>query len=198
MDIAEAIEGVEARLGDALSRRRVEHSRRVADYTALLCTRNGIDPERGRLAGLAHDICKEEAIGKQLAYAEKYRAIADRRINRSSIVGDAIVHGPAAAGFLMEELVFFDEDVLEAVAFHTLGAPDLGVLAQLLYAADKLEPGRKNIDNAFRISCEALDPAELFYLVMGSNLAWMKARSMPIAAESLELYDRFSRGGPGR
>ncbi|MEI6875764.1 MAG: HD domain-containing protein [Spirochaetota bacterium] len=198
MDIADAIKGVEARLGDALSRRRVEHSRRVAEYTALLCTRNGIDPERGRLAGLAHDICKEAGIVKQRAYAEKYRAVAERPISRSIIVGDTIVHGPAAAGFLMEELGFVDEDVLEAVAFHTLGAPDLGALAQLLYAADKLEPGRKNIDNAFRLDCEALDPTELFYHVMGSNLAWMRARSMPIAAESLELYDRFSRGGLGR
>jgi len=38
---------------------RAAHSRRVAELAASLCVREGIDPDRGRAAALAHDMCKE-------------------------------------------------------------------------------------------------------------------------------------------
>ena len=52
-----------------------------------------------------------------------------------------LLHGPAAAGRLAREGVG-DDGVLRAVAFHTLGHPDLDSAGVALYAADFLEPGR--------------------------------------------------------
>ncbi len=56
---------------------------------------------------------------------------------------DGLLHGPAAAERLRSEGVA-DEDLLRAIAFHTLGHPELDVLGQALYAADFLEPGRRS------------------------------------------------------
>lgn len=52
-----------------------------------------------------------------------------------------LLHGPAAAGRLAREGVG-DDGLLRAVAFHTLGHPDLDTAGVALYAADFLEPGR--------------------------------------------------------
>ena len=52
-----------------------------------------------------------------------------------------IRHGPAAAARLAREGVV-DEELLEAVRWHTLGCPDWGRLGRFLYLADYLEPGR--------------------------------------------------------
>lgn len=52
-----------------------------------------------------------------------------------------LVHGPAAAARLRGEGVE-DEALLRAVAWHTLGHPELDDLGRCLYLADYLEPGR--------------------------------------------------------
>lgn len=54
----------------------------------------------------------------------------------------ALLHGPACAGRLREEGVE-DEELLRAIAYHTLGHHDLGELGRHLYLADFLEPGRE-------------------------------------------------------
>jgi 2-amino-4-hydroxy-6-hydroxymethyldihydropteridine diphosphokinase len=53
----------------------------------------------------------------------------------------ALLHGPAAATRLRTEGVH-DEALLEAIAYHTIGAGGLGRLGRALYAADFLDPGR--------------------------------------------------------
>ena len=52
-----------------------------------------------------------------------------------------LLHGPAAAHMLRCDGVR-DAEVLQAVAFHTLGHPELTMPGEALYAADFLEPGR--------------------------------------------------------
>lgn len=53
-----------------------------------------------------------------------------------------VLHGPACAARLQEEGVE-DDELLEAVAWHTVGDPELGALGRHLYLADFLEPGRE-------------------------------------------------------
>ena len=48
---------------------RRDHSRSVADYAAFLAARNGIDPLRARVAGLAHDLCREMTLAEQRSLA---------------------------------------------------------------------------------------------------------------------------------
>ena len=52
-----------------------------------------------------------------------------------------LLHGPACAARLREEGVE-DEELLAAVAWHSVGDPELGPLGRHLYLADFLEPGR--------------------------------------------------------
>jgi len=194
MDLDEAIATVDQLLDTRLREKRAAHSRGVAEYAAHLCSLHGIDPRRGRLAGLAHDLCKEMPKKAQWRYARVYAELSGRGLPPSDDIGEAVVHAPASAGYLAEELGFKDADILEAMALHSLGARDMAPLALLVYAADKLEPGRHHVDPEFRARCETLAPPALFFAVMENTIAWMKERDMPIAGESLELYEWFSHG----
>ncbi len=55
---------------------------------------------------------------------------------------DNVLHGPAAAYRLRKEGVK-DVEILNAVAYHTMGSPSLGDLGLATYAADFLDPGRR-------------------------------------------------------
>lgn len=68
-----------------------------------------------------------------------------------------LLHGPAAAARLAGEL---DDEMLDAIRFHTLGSPRFGRLGRALYLADFMEPGR-TFDPEFTASLRARMPAEL-------------------------------------
>lgn len=50
-----------------------------------------------------------------------------------------LLHGPAAAARLAGQA---DDEVLDAIRYHTLGSPRFGALGRAVYLADFLEPGR--------------------------------------------------------
>jgi HD superfamily phosphohydrolase YqeK len=69
-----------------------------------------------------------------------------------------LLHGPACAARLRHEGVG-DEGLLRAVAYHTVGHPELGRLGEYLYLADFLEPGRAYLPRV-RERLRSILPAE--------------------------------------
>ena len=175
-----------------LSPRRREHTRNVAELAASLCERASIDPERGRAAGLAHDMCKELPSAELAALALAFPGAAVS----TSLLGDKVAHGPAAAVVLEREYGVDDVELLDAVAFHTLGRPGMGALETILYCADKLEPGRKRIDRDWRDRCLALPPELMLPEVVASVIRWLEEQGLPVAPETIVLYDHLRRRIP--
>lgn len=113
---------------------RRAHAARVADLMERWGRELDLGHEdvlRWRAAGILHDALRDAdprtlapMVGAELEDAP----------------GD-LLHGPAAAARLREDGVE-DEPVLCAIAWHTLGHPDMDRLGHALYLADYLEPGR--------------------------------------------------------
>ena len=158
-----------------------------------LCLREGIDTERGRAAGLAHDMCKEMPEHTQREFAALYSAAEQGSSATSALMADKVVHGPAAAGFLMKEYVLVDAAVLEAVALHTVGRPGMGNLATILYCADKLESGRERLGDDYRLRCLAMPLEKMLLSVVEGVVGWMKEQGRPIAPETIFLYSSLVR-----
>ncbi len=131
--VAAAAGGVLPPWAQADARRRA-HMERVADLMEGWGTVLGLKPKevtRWRGVGLLHDVLRD-------APAHELRPLVAPELRS---LPDPLLHGPAGAVRLREEGVE-DESLLHAVAFHTLGHPDLDRMGRALYAADFLEPGR--------------------------------------------------------
>jgi predicted HD superfamily hydrolase involved in NAD metabolism len=188
MGLAELSLALDRRLDELISPERAAHSRRVAVMAQDLCSREGLDPERGRVAGLAHDMCKEMPKRLQRELAASYS-----RANRGfgltdSMMADKIVHGPAASALLARDYGLTDEEILEAVAVHTVGRPGMEGLATIVYCADKLEPGRERLEGGDRESCLALPLPAMLLSVVEGVVAWMRSQGHTVAPETLILY----------
>ena len=130
-------EAAAGRLPDwsTVSPRRFDHMRRVADLLGAWADALGLPADectRWRAAGILHDALRETAPDELRPHVPpQLRSLAGK-----------LLHGPAAAERLREEGVD-DESFLRAVAYHTLGHPELDELGRALFIADYIEPGRR-------------------------------------------------------
>ncbi len=107
---------------------------------------------------------------------------------------DPLLHGPAAAEWLRGEGVG-DEGLLRAVAYHTLGHPELDRGGRLLYLADFLEPGR-GFDPVLRAALRARMPSaldEVLQRVVAARLGWLLETGRAIQPESLAFWNSLVR-----
>jgi predicted HD superfamily hydrolase involved in NAD metabolism len=180
------------------------HCISVAETAESLCRRFGIDPWKGRVAGLGHDIVKDRAVGEQWELAERAKvhpAIASLSDLVSSIRGaefaDKVIHGPAGAVCLLESGLVLDEGILRAIAFHSTARPGMDSLEKLVFAADKLEPGRKGagIEESRALTELGLD--ELFFYSLERSIRWLGSKGGAIAQSTIDLYNALGSAGRG-
>lgn len=107
------------------------------------------DRTRWRATGLLHDALREED-------PDRLRPVVPPTLQD---LPPGLLHGPAAARRLWVEGVR-DGEMLQAVAYHTVGHPSLGRLGRAAYAADFLEPGR-DLLNEWRTSLRGRMPDDL-------------------------------------
>ncbi len=135
---------IHQRLITRMKEERYQHSVRVADLAKSLALI--YKPElanKAYIAGLYHDWCKEASDASILALIKdtKYDKYKDmfHRINN--------LHGPACVSVMKYQIYFSDEEILHAIANHTILLDnDINMLDKILYCADKLEPYRTEED----------------------------------------------------
>ena len=135
---APLLEATEALARKRLSDKRYGHTVRVADTAEGLAQIHSLDPNRTRLAALLHDAARETEPEDYLRLADEWGLAVGEPERKSP----KLLHGPVAAELARRELGVEDEEVLEAVRVHTVGAAGIGALALALYVADKIEPAR--------------------------------------------------------
>ncbi|NLZ38266.1 MAG: HD domain-containing protein [Firmicutes bacterium] len=128
---------VKQHLKQQLSPSLYKHCAGTAQTAGKLAAALNYDQEKARLAGWLHDCAREWSAEKLLDFAQT-NGIKIDKFARSAPV---ILHGPIAA-VLAKQWGINDPDVLSAVARHTLGAPHMTTLEQIVYLADKIEPNR--------------------------------------------------------
>ncbi|PMB04592.1 phosphohydrolase, partial [Fischerella thermalis CCMEE 5273] len=89
-------------------------------------------------AGLMHDLAKYFPSKKLLQMAE----LAGLEIDEVMVASPHLLHADVSAIIARESFGVQDEEVLQAIANHTLGRPGMSPLSCIVFLADTLEPGR--------------------------------------------------------
>jgi len=177
---------IETAARETLSIGRYLHSRNTALLAHDLCRRFGLDPMAGYLAGIAHDLGKELDNKQQIKLAK----LDGMEITNLEKERPNLLHGRAAAVLLRERFCIHNEDVLEAVAVHTSGMRNMGLLAKIIYIADKAEFSR-NIDSEIRRMCYEGDLDSIFYAVLKKTVSKLQSRDLNISEETLHFLEKM-------
>lgn len=119
-----------------LTEKRYRHTEGVI-YTAVrLAERYGADTDKAETAALFHDACKNLDIDEMNMLVEQYE-IGDYYIDKPQLA-----HSKLAAAILEKEFGVEDEDILNAVSYHTTGRAGMSLLEKIIFVADATEPNR--------------------------------------------------------
>jgi predicted HD superfamily hydrolase involved in NAD metabolism len=139
-----------------LGRRRLEHSRRVAELASHYAGRYGASRDEALVAGWLHDLCRDLSEQQILAAAARF-GVPVGALERGHPVG--LLHAPVAAAEL--RAAGLEERIARAVELHTVGGSGMDTLAKCLYLADFCEPERDfdGLGRVRRLAETSLDDA---------------------------------------
>ena len=115
-----------------LSDYRFHHSVCVAKKAFELAKKHSLDEEKAYVAGILHDITKEEPLDvqKELIEANGYK-MTELEINSPNIY-----HQMSGAEYIRNVLNIDDEDIIGGVRYHTTGRADMTDFEMMIYLAD--------------------------------------------------------------
>lgn len=157
-------------LRSRVSSARFEHCLGVEAIALQLASRFGVAAQKVSPAALLHDLCREYAPDFLLKLAGKFDIVIDN----IELAEPVLLHGPVASALVRDELQIGDPEILEAIAFHITGGPGLNPLAQLVFVADLIEPGRTfPMAEQLRQAAFTLPPGQLVLQVYNHTIEYL-------------------------
>lgn len=161
-----------------------QHTERVREKALELADLHGVDTVKAEVAALAHDLARGMKEEELLRRARSY-GLTPHPIEKLVTM---LLHGPVGAEMLQRECGIEDEEVLEAVRWHTTFNRGMSPVAKVVFLADKLEPhkvqGHPLLEGIANLAREDLDAAALSLLQ--EQLASMIRAGQLIHPASLE------------
>lgn len=118
------------------SEKRKVHTEGVRKTAVMLAKKYGADPEKAELAALFHDMYRGVS-EDVLNYYVKHLDLDKKYLNNCNLA-----HGKIAAIIMKRDYGIEDEDIINAVSYHTTGRPGMTLLEKIIYIADAIEPNR--------------------------------------------------------
>jgi len=109
-------------------------------------------------------------------------------------------HAPVGAEAVREELGIDDEEVLDAIRFHTTGRPGMSLLEKVIFLADYIEPGRSfsGVEEVRRLARENLDRAIL--KALDNTILYLIERGFKVYPQTLltrnDMLDQIPQTHP--
>ena len=177
---------------EVLKPRRFRHVIGVEITAVQLADTLGADGRKARLAALLHDCAKYLPLEEQAILAKRDGSTLDPQADHM------ILHAPAGATLVKERYGITDEEVLEAIRYHTTGTEDMTLLDEIIWAADLIEPGRDHPSVEKHRSLllaprERLSFEKGLLLVFTDNICYIQNSGQNLNPASLRARDALAR-----
>ena len=182
------IEKVKEELKKRLSTYRYEHSLGTMKKAKELAKLYGEDEKQAEFAGLIHDVAKELTKEQIEEYINKYNIELDE-VEKQNF---KLLHAKLGAVIAREEFGA-NQEVQDAIKYHTTGNKKMDTFAKIIYIADKIEENRTydEVEKIRKMAEENLDNAILYmleYVIKKNNQKGVK-----VHPDTLELREMLSR-----
>lgn len=181
---------IQQKLQSALSVKRYIHTLGVADEAVKLAEIFGTEKDRAKaqVAGLLHDCAKDYPDDLKKRLCKEYHIKLDDVMKKNT----GLIHPFLGAEIAKREYLIDDEEVLDAIRYHTTGKKQMSIIDKIVFIADYIEPSREPFDGleeARRLAYLDLDMAVKF--ILQHTISYIKEKKKmlhPLSVEALEYY----------
>lgn len=182
-----SVEEIKKYLKENLKESRYNHTLGVCEIALELAELNGVSKEKAEIAALAHDVAKN------LSKEQMMKIIKDNNIILSNVEKENmnLWHSIIAPIVAEEKLGITDEDILDAVRWHTTGKEDMSVLTKIIYIADMIEPGRSfpGLEDIRKETFEDLDKG--VYTGLTHSIQFLLSKNLLIDENTIKARNYF-------
>jgi predicted HD superfamily hydrolase involved in NAD metabolism len=184
---AQKLDQIKKWVGVRVHPERYRHIRGVVATGRELAARHGLPIDKAELAGWLHDCAKELPRAEALAWIRK----SPFKLDEGEKKIPALWHPHAGAAIALIQWKITDAKILEAIRYHTLGKPKMSPLAQAIFIADFIEPGRgfKGLDRVRKAARRNLREAVLLKCSM--TVSYLLEKNLEVHGRLLETWKYF-------
>ena len=168
--------------------RRFWHSISVALTAINIAEIYNADKDECLIAGLLHDYCKTFKYDELIAECKKYNVV----LSDEDKMADGCIHGFLAAKVCREKYDIND-NIYNAIYYHTCGRPNMSILEKIIYMADFIEPLRKFRDKVDHIRklCFSNNIDKAIVLTAELNIEYLIKRNKYIHSNTYKTRDYY-------
>lgn len=175
-----------------MSENRYNHCVNVSKEAVKLAKRYGGDEEKAAIAGILHDITKE------MPKEEQLQIMLDSGIILDDIQKNApkLWHGISGSVYIKKHFGIEDEDILNAICYHTTGRAGMSLLEKIIFVADFTSEERtyKGVATMRKKSRKSLEDAMLYGFKF--TFSDLSSRELAIHPDELACYNEIVLNNP--
>lgn len=182
-----SIEEIRLYIKENLMEKRYEHVLGVAETAKKLANLNGIPEERAEIAALAHDVAKNLSKTRMKELIVENNIVLSNVEENNANLWHSII-GPIEA---KDKLGIEDEEILDAIRWHTTGKENMSVLTKVIYIADMIEPGRNfdGVEDLRKATFEDLDKG--VYCGLTRSIEFLLTKNLLIDENTIKARNYF-------
>ena len=142
-----------------MSEERYKHSYQVSNVAENIARHYGISTDKAKVLGLIHDCAKDYSIIELRGLIKKYNI----KISEIEKNIPGLWHAYVGAELARDIFNIKDQEMLDAIRYHSTGSRKIGLLGKIIYISDKIEPDRKTeqLDKVRKLVWQDIDLAML-------------------------------------
>ena len=186
----EKILKIQHTLKKELDENRYHHTLGVMYTSASMAMRYDVDVQKALYAGLLHDCAKGLSSDKKLKLCEKYQLT----VSESERKNPGLLHAKLGAYIAKTKYGIDDMEIVDAIAYHTTGRPEMTLLDKIVYIADYIEPNRNeapNLDEVRALAFQDMDAC--LYVILKDSLAYLETKNEVVDPRTEQTYQYYKK-----
>lgn len=171
-----------------LTKKRFEHTLRVADTAIKLAETNNISKEEIETAALFHDYAKYRPLD------EMKKIIINNDLSKDLLdFHSELWHGPVASILIEKEYGITNKLVRDAIYYHTTGRADMTKYDMILFVADYIEPARDIPGIQVIRETAETDLIRAAWMIAKNTVMYLMENNNTIYPDSFYAYNDLTR-----
>lgn len=173
-----------------LSPLRYEHTLSVSFICTALAMRYGCDLNRAELAGLLHDCAKYYRNDEMIKKCRKQGIL----LTDDELKAPVVLHAKYGAWLAEHKYNIAEQEVLNAIRWHTTGRPDMSLLEKIVFTADYIEPRRDRAPDLPHVrSLAFMDLDECVFQILSNTLEYLESKGNFVDTVSKQAYAYYKQ-----